>query len=106
MSNNYLAANIRLLPDTGDHVPATRDFKEIGCLASAPGAVGDCVRPKDHDGVHQGAWRWAWNRTATYSNGDTVIVHGYRAGFAYITFHSGSNEGTATKVPASWITED
>jgi hypothetical protein len=55
--------DIRRTPDTGDHVPAAPGFRELACLAYAPGAVGDCVRPKDHTGDHQGAHFWSWPNT-------------------------------------------
>jgi hypothetical protein len=42
-------------PDTGDHVKAEPGYADKACGAHARGAIGDCVRPKGHDGPHQGA---------------------------------------------------
>lgn len=67
---DYAAANgderewwelpVTRLPFIGDAVPADRSFKDRACLAKAPGAVGDCIRPKRHVGPHQGAAGYSW----------------------------------------------
>lgn len=50
-------------PDTGDHVKAEAGAKDRMCLASYAGAIGDCVRPKGHEGWHQGAQFYSWRET-------------------------------------------
>lgn len=35
--------------------------------------------------------------------GETVVIHGHRGGFIYVTFTSGPDTGTTVKVPASWV---
>ena len=53
------------IANTGDHVGAVEGFSNLACLAKARGAIGDCVRPKDHTGAHQGAHFYSWEQRNT-----------------------------------------
>lgn len=66
--------NIRRLADTGDHIPAAPGFRDRACLAQAPGAVGDCVRPTGHTGPHQGAAFWSWDSNTTHTHVDLLTA--------------------------------